>query len=162
MPPDIVTRSFPIWEQELAVASLSVVIAGLVRRLTIQVMTIFPLVIPGRAERANPESRNRHRARIWIPGPALMRRPGMTSGRRHRRPIWPVSARPDPRDVTHLASRAGVAFAVDVHGSPGNSQPARRVIDFIADQHDHFDGSAEAKGFAERPAGNRANVLLEL
>jgi hypothetical protein len=35
-------------------------------------------VIPGRAESANPESRNTHRARIWIPGPALTRRPGMT------------------------------------------------------------------------------------
>jgi len=28
-------------------------------------------VIPGRAESANPESRNTHHARIWIPGPAL-------------------------------------------------------------------------------------------
>src|SRR4051812_26783749 len=27
---------------------------------------------------ANPESRNMHRARVWIPGPALARRPGMT------------------------------------------------------------------------------------
>ena len=35
-------------------------------------------VIPGRAEGANLESRNTDRACVWIPGPALMRRPGMT------------------------------------------------------------------------------------
>jgi hypothetical protein len=35
-------------------------------------------VIPGRAEGANPESRNTNRACVWIPGPALTRRPGMT------------------------------------------------------------------------------------
>jgi len=34
-------------------------------------------VIPGRAEGANLESRNTDRACVWIPGPALMRRPGM-------------------------------------------------------------------------------------
>ena len=46
----------------------------------------FLLVIPGRVrEHANPESRNEHRASIWIPGPALRRRPGMTSGRDTRR-----------------------------------------------------------------------------
>jgi hypothetical protein len=28
-------------------------------------------VIPGRAEGANPESRNRYRISVWIPGPAL-------------------------------------------------------------------------------------------
>jgi hypothetical protein len=38
------------------------------------------LVIPGRVrEHANPESRNQHRAGVWVPGPALTRRPGMTS-----------------------------------------------------------------------------------
>ena len=36
-------------------------------------------VIPGRAAGANPESRNEHRVNIWIPGPALARRPGMTA-----------------------------------------------------------------------------------
>ena len=35
-------------------------------------------VIPGRAEGANLESRNTDRACVWIPGPALTRRPGMT------------------------------------------------------------------------------------
>ncbi len=35
-------------------------------------------VIPGRAEGANPKSRNTDRACVWIPGPALTRRPGMT------------------------------------------------------------------------------------
>ena len=35
-------------------------------------------VISGRAEGANPESRNTDRACVWIPGPALTRRPGMT------------------------------------------------------------------------------------
>jgi hypothetical protein len=30
-------------------------------------------VIPGRAEGANPESRNRFRERIWIPGPLATR-----------------------------------------------------------------------------------------
>jgi len=31
----------------------------------------FPFVIPGRAESANPESRNTPGACVWIPGPAL-------------------------------------------------------------------------------------------
>jgi hypothetical protein len=36
-------------------------------------------VIPGRKrKRANPESRNTDCAYVWIPGPALTRRPGMT------------------------------------------------------------------------------------
>ena len=35
-------------------------------------------VIPGRAEGANPESRHKPLACIWIPGPALTCRPGMT------------------------------------------------------------------------------------
>jgi hypothetical protein len=34
--------------------------------------------MPGRAESANPESGKGLRARVWIPGPALTRRPGMT------------------------------------------------------------------------------------
>ena len=42
-------------------------------------LTIEYTVIPGRAESANPNSRNTDRACIWIPGPALARRPGMTS-----------------------------------------------------------------------------------
>jgi hypothetical protein len=29
---------------------------------------ILLIVIPGRAEGANPESRHTHRARLWIPG----------------------------------------------------------------------------------------------
>jgi hypothetical protein len=37
------------------------------------------LVIPGRAESANPESRNSIVPSVWIPGPALARRPGMTN-----------------------------------------------------------------------------------
>src|SRR5664280_442770 len=38
----------------------------------------FP-VIPGPAEGRNPESRCARRASFWIPGPALKRRPGMTT-----------------------------------------------------------------------------------
>src|SRR5664280_11025 len=44
------------------------------------------LIIPGRTEGANPESRHKHCARFWIPGPALTRRPGMTNGKRERMP----------------------------------------------------------------------------
>src|SRR6185295_19088214 len=72
---------------------------------------------------------------FWICAASWMRgsSPRMTSDvdARHKAghdAIWPASARPDPGDVTHLASRASVAFAVDVHGGPGNSEPARRVI----------------------------------
>jgi len=39
----------------------------------------FATVIPGRAESANPESRNTLSVCLWIPGPALTRRPGMTT-----------------------------------------------------------------------------------
>ncbi len=42
----------------------------------------FATVIPGRAESANPESRNTLSVCLWIPGPALTRRPGMTTERR--------------------------------------------------------------------------------
>jgi hypothetical protein len=38
----------------------------------------FSFVIPGRREAANPESRSRLGKCVWIPGPALTRRPGMT------------------------------------------------------------------------------------
>jgi hypothetical protein len=41
-------------------------------------MGLANFVIPGRTEGANPESRNKRNAGIWIPGPALARRPGMT------------------------------------------------------------------------------------
>jgi hypothetical protein len=33
----------------------------------------FYFVIPGRAEGANPESRNKHCACVWIPGPLAAR-----------------------------------------------------------------------------------------
>ena len=56
---------------------------------------VFTKLIPGRAESANPESRNRHRACVWIPGPALARRPGMTSevDVSQIRTSWPGSSR---------------------------------------------------------------------
>src|SRR6478752_1355966 len=45
-----------------------------------------------RPNAANPESRNERRACIWIPGPALTRRPGMTAKcrdlSRHARPFF--------------------------------------------------------------------------
>jgi hypothetical protein len=41
-------------------------------------------VIPGRGRKtANPESRNSGRASLWIPGPALARRLGMTGRPKH-------------------------------------------------------------------------------
>jgi len=39
---------------------------------------LFELVIPGRTEGANPESRCMHCADFWIPGSPHSRRPGMT------------------------------------------------------------------------------------
>src|SRR5215468_3791466 len=87
-------------------------------------------------------------------------------------PIWeqglalagflPGSARPDPRDVTHLASSAGVAFAVNVRGGAGHGQPARHVIDFSADQVHHLDPLAEPGGPGQRPARYGPDVLFEL
>src|SRR5215472_13208158 len=87
-------------------------------------------------------------------------------------PIWeqglalagflPGSARPDPRDVTHLASSAGVAFAVNVRGGAGHGQPARHVIDFSADQVHHLDAPAEPGGPGQRPARYGPDVLFEL
>ena len=58
-------------------------------------LTIEYTVIPGRAESANPDSRNTDRACIWIPGPALARRPGMTSevDVSQIRTSWPGSSR---------------------------------------------------------------------
>jgi hypothetical protein len=58
-----------------------------------------------RPKAANPESRNKRRVCIWIPGPALTRRPGMTAKcrdlSRHAR-------------ATHINVMAGLDPAISV------------------------------------------------
>jgi hypothetical protein len=41
--------------------------------ITIRFLPAFSFVIPGRTEGANPESTNKHRVTIWIPGLAATR-----------------------------------------------------------------------------------------
>jgi hypothetical protein len=69
-------------------------------------LCLCPAGIPGRGPKAaNPESRNERRACIWIPGPALTRRPGMTAKcrdlSRHAR-------------ATHINVMAGLDPAISV------------------------------------------------
>src|SRR5579885_3360264 len=53
----------------------------------------YPLVIPGRPEGANPESRKLCRTLICIPGPALTRRPGTT----RKKKVSAIVVTPPPR-----------------------------------------------------------------
>src|SRR3984957_20333716 len=63
--------------------------------------------------------------------------------------------------MTHLAPGADGRLAVKMHGSAGNTEPFSITFDLMADQIDHFH-AAMADGLCERPAGDRADVLLEL
>src|SRR6266404_5911431 len=65
------------------------------------------------------------------------------------------------RHVAHLAAVAYRRFAVEVDERARHREPLRIVRDLGADQIDHLDPSA-AHGLAERPAGDRADMLLEL
>src|SRR5581483_10124317 len=66
-----------------------------------------------------------------------------------------------PRDMAHFAAGADGRFAVEMHGGAGNLQPLAEIFHLVADEIDHFD-AAVANGLAERPAGDRADMLLEL
>ena len=63
--------------------------------------------------------------------------------------------------MSHLAARPRRALAVEVHGGAGHRQPSLVVEDVVADQIGHGD-RAMADRLAERPAGDGADVLLEL
>ena len=64
-------------------------------------------------------------------------------------------------DMAHLAAGPRRALAVEMHGGAGNRQPLLVAEDVVADQvgHGHL---AMADRLAERPAGDGADVLLEL
>src|ERR1700722_16467949 len=64
-------------------------------------------------------------------------------------------------DMPHLAPGPGYALAVEVDGGAGNLKPIRIAVDLVPDQVGHGD-FAVADGFAERPSGNRADMLFEL
>jgi len=64
-------------------------------------------------------------------------------------------------DVAHLAAGARRALAVQMHRGTGDGEPLLVVQDVVADQVGHGD-VAMAHRFAERPTGDRADVLLEL
>jgi hypothetical protein len=63
--------------------------------------------------------------------------------------------------MAHLAARPRRALAVEVNGGAGHRQPLLVVEDIVADQVGHGD-LAVTNRLAERPAGNRPDVLLEL
>src|SRR5690606_25247444 len=74
-----------------------------------------------------------------------------------RFPAWLAD---DPVDMPHLAAGAGLGFAVEMRlAIPVES--AGHHADLIADEilHDHI---GHAPGIAQRPAGNGADMLLEL
>src|SRR5262249_19965077 len=63
--------------------------------------------------------------------------------------------------VPHLAARPRRPLAVEVHRGARNRQPARIIVDVVADQIGHGD-LAVADGLAQRPPGNRPDMLLAL
>src|SRR5215468_4498426 len=66
-----------------------------------------------------------------------------------------------PRHVTHLAAGTGAVLAIEMDGRARHIEPAGVIRDLIADQVDHFDPPVAHRP-AERPAGDCADVLLEL
>src|SRR5580693_2053591 len=63
--------------------------------------------------------------------------------------------------MPHLAAGPHRTLAVKMHRRPGNREPAPVILDLAADEVRHLDPAA-ADRLAERPAGHRADVLLEL
>src|SRR3984893_15023298 len=70
-----------------------------------------------------------------------------------------ASFRPHLRYVSHLPPEASFALTVEMDSAAGGGGWGARHL--VADQVCHLD-LAEAAGVGERPAGNRAQVLLEL
>src|SRR5262245_40974736 len=75
---------------------------------------------------------------------------------------YQLSPWPNPRDVSHLASRTRLPLAVDMHGGSRNGQPLCGVVHFRPNQVHHFYAAAEAQWTAKWPPRNRPDVLLEL
>ena len=97
-------------------------------------------VIPGRAESANPKSRNAHSACIWIPGPALPRRPGMTKFCeqlpliRHVRHSGPAS--PARAQALCWASMSLPRFGIQRRGWPEHRRAKHAVLRTAMPGHD--------------------------
>src|SRR5690348_10236630 len=70
--------------------------------------------------------------------------------------------RPHPRHVPHLAARAGLALAVNVHRRVRLREIVARAQDLVADQIAHLDFCRQPLRLSERQACHRADVLLEL
>ena len=67
----------------------------------------------------------------------------------------------DARDMAHLAPRADLELAIEMQGEIGLGEDVAPVLGVLADQIVHFDPAATHR-CAERPAGNGADMLLEL
>src|SRR5579862_3894419 len=63
--------------------------------------------------------------------------------------------------MAHLAAGPHRGLAVKMHRGSWNREPAPVILDLAADEVRHLDAPA-ADRLAERPAGHRADVLLEL
>src|ERR1700730_6920152 len=77
---------------------------------------------------------------------------------RSRSFCWPHS---DLRHVSHLSARSRRTLAIEVYGRARHRQPLLIAVDLVPDQIGH-DDRAMTDRLAERPAGNGADVLLEL
>src|SRR5258708_24069176 len=80
--------------------------------------------------------------------------------------IWPQSGGfwrhgIDLRHMPHLPARPRRPLAVDVERCAGDGEPLPIAIDIVPDQVGHGD-RAMTNRLAERPAGDGADVLLEL
>src|SRR6476646_5916879 len=64
-------------------------------------------------------------------------------------------------DMAHLPARARRPLAVDVHSGTGNGEPTLVTVDLVPDQIGHGNGTMPDR-LSERPAGNGADMLLEL
>src|SRR5260370_3025972 len=63
--------------------------------------------------------------------------------------------------MAHLAAGPHRGLAIKMHRRTGDREPAPVVLDLATDEVRHLDPPATDR-LAERPAGHRADVLLEL
>src|ERR1700735_3285521 len=63
--------------------------------------------------------------------------------------------------MAHLAARSDLELAVKMQSEIGLAEDVAPVLSVLTDQIVHFDPAA-TRGRAERPAGNGADMLLEL
>ena len=83
----------------------------------------------------------------------------MVAGVAERSAVRPLGVK-NPCDVPHFAAGPD-GLAVEMDGCSGHREQLRILVDHTSDQVDHLD-LAVTNGMAQRPSGDRPDVLLEL